>query len=224
MAFAKLTLVPEKGSPIPALYNPEKYTVTKGVQLAEIGIPGLDAPVLQFVRGQNERVTLELFFDTTEQGMVDDVTDVRTYTSRVYALLKVDPERHAPLRFRIEWGSGKSLFNQGNGVSPPCVLESMTEELTLFSPGGVPLRAKLTVTVREASTARLQFQETPRHSADRFKLRTVVGRQRITDVAWLEYGDPREWRPIAEASELDDPLRLAPGTVLKVPPLAGKGG
>ncbi len=223
MPFAKLTLSPERGAEIEARYNPEKYSVSKGVQIAEIGIPGLDSPVLQFVRGQNEKVTMELFFDSTDDGMVDSVTDVRVYTARVYELMKVNPETHAPLRFRIEWFKGKSLFGQGTGVSPWCVLESMTEEFTLFSPSGLPLRAKLNVTIREASTAKLQFQETPRHSADRTKLRAVVGRQRISDIAWQEYRDPRQWRPIAEKSDLDNPCLLTPGMVLKVPPIGEEG-
>ena len=97
MPFAKLTITTEDGSTqIPAGYNPEKYSVNKAVQYAEIGIPGLDEPVLQFIRGQNEKVTLDLFFDTTEQGMVDNVADVRALTVDVYNLLKVDPETHAP--------------------------------------------------------------------------------------------------------------------------------
>jgi nucleoid-associated protein YgaU len=217
MSFAKLTIIPEKGDKIKASYNPEHYSVTKGVQVAEIGIPGLDSPVLQFVRGQNEKVTLELFFDTTEKGMVENVQDVRELTRPVYNLMRVNTETHAPLRFRIEWGQTKSLIGQGAGVSPLCVLESMTQEFTLFSPGGVPLRAKLNLTIREASTAKIQFQTNPRHSTDRTKLRTVVRGQTISEIAWLEYGDPSQWRPIAEASGLDNPRFLSPGTVLKVP-------
>src|SRR5262245_41112598 len=143
MALAKLTIIREDGKQIPALYNPERYSVTKGVQFAEIGIPGLDSPVLQFVRGQNEKVTLELLFPTTEQGMVENAKDVRDLTSKVYDLLRVDSKTHAPPRFRVEWGNSKSLFGQGVHGSPLCVMESVTHEFTLFSPSGVPLRAKL---------------------------------------------------------------------------------
>jgi hypothetical protein len=217
MAFAKLTLIPEKGPKVKASYNPERYSVSKGVQFAEIGIPGLDSPVLQFVRGQNEKITLELFFDTTEHGMVENVKDVRELTVQVYNLMKVNTETHAPLRFRIEWGESKSLIGQGAGVSPLCVLESMTEEFALFSPGGVPLRAKLNVTIREASTAKLEFQTSPRHSSDRTKVRRVVRGQTISQIAWLEYGDPTQWRPIADASGIDNPRFLQPGTTVKVP-------
>jgi Contractile injection system tube protein/LysM domain len=221
MPFAKLTIITEDGSTeIDALYNPEKYTVNKGVQYAEIGIPGLDEPVLQFIRGQNEKVTLDLFFDTTEQGMVDNVVDVRTLTLPVYSLLKVDTNTHAPPRFTIEWGSGQSLFGQGN-TSSLCVMESMNEEFSLFAPTGEPLRAKLTVTIRMAATVTLQFQETPRNSPNRTTVVMVVRGQNITDIAYQQYGDPTQWRPIAEANGISNPRFLDPGTTLTVPSLPG---
>jgi hypothetical protein len=65
---------------IEVLFNPERYTLNKGVHIAEINIPGLDSPVLQFVRGLNEKITMELFFDTTKHGMLDSVKDVRGET------------------------------------------------------------------------------------------------------------------------------------------------
>jgi hypothetical protein len=49
-------------------FNPPDLTLQKGAQIAEIAIPGIDSPILQFVRGQNERVTIELFFDSTAAG------------------------------------------------------------------------------------------------------------------------------------------------------------
>src|SRR4051794_7748490 len=119
----KITITTESGETIVALFNPERYTVNKSVQFAEIGIPGLDSPVLQFVRGQNEKITMDLFFDTTDQGMADDVTDVRDLSGAVYRLLKVDPETHAPPRVKVTWGEDTSLFSYGSSVSPWCVLE-----------------------------------------------------------------------------------------------------
>jgi len=223
MPFAKLTITTEDGSTqIPALYNPEKYSVNKSVQYAEIGIPGLDEPILQFIRGQNEKVTLDLFFDTTEQGMVDNVSDVRNLTMAVYTLLIANIETHAPPRFTIEWGTGLSLFGQGKQISPLCVMESMNEEFTLFAPTGEPLRAKLTVTIRMAATIELQFQQNPRNSPDRTKVVTVVRGQRISDVAYQQYGDPTQWRAIADANpSVTNPRFLDAGTTLIVPSQLG---
>jgi len=222
MPIAKLTIIPEDGSKqIQALYNPEKYSVNKSVQYAEIGIPGLDEPILQFIRGQNEKVTLDLFFDTTEQGMVDNVSDVRALTLPVYNLLRANTETHAPLRFKIEWGTGMSLFRQGH-TSSLCVMESMNEEFTLFAPTGEPLRAKLTVTIRMAPSVKLQFQENPRHSPDRTRMVTVVRGQRISDIAYQRYGDPTQWRAIVDANpSITNPRFLDTGATLTVPSLVG---
>src|SRR5215469_13896140 len=163
MALQKLTIIYEDSTGhfpiwnrIQVQFNPEKYSLTKGVQIAEIGIPGLDSPVLQFVRGQNEKITLELFFDTTDSGIADNPVDVRTSTVKIYDLLKINPETHAPPRCKLSWGDGGQLFSFGSGPNPRCVLESVNEEFSLFSPSGVPVRAKLTVTFREYKTIKEQ--------------------------------------------------------------------
>src|SRR6185312_8716776 len=173
MPLDRLTITSETGTVIRAMFNPEKYTVSKSVQYAEIGIPGLDSPILQFVRGQNERVTMELFFDPTDGGMSDDADNVRDYTKDLYDLLKVDSETHARPRSTIVWGDGGQLTSYGSNIPPWMVLESLSEEFTLFNPSGIPLRARVSTTWREAWTIEEQLQETPRHSADRTKLRRV---------------------------------------------------
>src|ERR1051326_1466033 len=87
---------------IPVQFNPSEYTLTKGAQIAEINIPGIDSPILQFVRGQNETLTMDLFFDTTMAGMsTDQAVDVRTLTEPVYQLVKIQGHTHAPPRIRF---------------------------------------------------------------------------------------------------------------------------
>ena len=223
MPFERIEITTETGATITAMYNPEKYTVNKAVQYAEIGIPGLDSPVLQFVRGQNERVTLDLFFDTTDHGMNDSVQDVRDSTKEIYKLLKVDSETHAPPRVLLMWGDGGQLTSHGSNVPPWMVLESVSEEFTLFNPTGIPLRARLSTTWREAWTIEEQLQETPRHSGDRTKLRRVLRGETLSQVANTMYGDPHQWRPIADFNRLDNPRRITVGQVLQIPPLVPGG-
>jgi nucleoid-associated protein YgaU len=220
MALEKLTINPESASNLPgfqALFNPERYTVNKSVQIAEIAIPGLDSPVQQFVRGQTEKITMELFFDTTDSGMVNNVQDVREQTKKIYQLLKVRSELHAPPRCVLLWGDGGKLFSFGTTVSPWCLLESVSEEFTLFSPSGKPLRAKLNVTFREAWTIEEQLKETPRHSATRTKIHLVQKRETLSQIASVEYNDPTQWRLIADENNLSNPRLLEPGTSLRIP-------
>src|SRR5438552_9388285 len=145
MPLEKLEIVPERGNTIYAMFNPEKYTISKSAQLVDVNIPGLDAPVVQFVRGQNEKINMDLFFDTTDKGMADDVLDVRSKTSEVYKLLKVNKTLHAPPRVHLHWGNSAHMTSHGSNTDPWLVLESLTEEFSLFSPAVIPLSAKLTV-------------------------------------------------------------------------------
>jgi hypothetical protein len=230
MPLQKLTIIYEDASgdfpdsnQIEAQFNPEKYSLTKGVQLAELGVPGLDSPILQFVRGQNEKITLELFFDTTDFGMVGDVEDVRNQTVAIYDLLKINPETHAPPRCMLSWGDGGQLFSFGSNLNPRCVVESVSEEFNLFSPDGIPLRARLNVTFREYKTIDEQLAETPRHSPDRTKVRTVQRGETLSFIAWKVYGDPTQWRPIADANNLANPRLLTPGSQLVIPSTTNPG-
>lgn len=217
MGFERLTIIPEKGGRIRCLFNPERYTVAKSAQYAEIAIPGLDSPVVQYIRGQAEKVTMDLLFDTTDKGMVENVQDVREETNRVFSLLRVNGHMHAPLRVKLEWGTDKRVICFGTKTSPWLVLESVNQEFLLFSPAGIPLRAKLNVSFKEAWTVEQQLQETGRQSSDRTKLRAVQAGETLSQIAYLEYGDPAQWRPIAEANRLNAPDDLPAGLVLTIP-------
>src|SRR5260370_31048432 len=92
------------GPSFPVQFNPTEYTLSKSAQIAEIPVPGLDQPILHFVRGQTETMTLDLFFDTTEDGMGPGATAVTEKTDRFYQLIKIDRTTHAPPILRFMWG------------------------------------------------------------------------------------------------------------------------
>ena len=192
-------------------FNPTEYTLTKGAQIAEIAIPGLDSPILQFVAGQNEKLALDLFFDSTDAGGLGaGAVSVTEQTSRFYQLVKIQPKTHAPPRLRFHWGSG-IVFD--------CIVESITQKFTLFSPHGIPLRATLSVTFREYKTLEQQVQELNLQSSDHTKRHVVVQGETLASIAAQEYGDPSEWRLIADANIdlLPDLVRLPAGVELRLP-------
>lgn len=210
----RAVLDPSKGLVpfIPVQFNPTEYTLEKGAQIAEIGIPGIDSPILQFIRGQNEKLTLDLFFDTTDdRGMGDDALDVRVRTRPIYQLVKLQPQTHAPPRVRVFWGS----------LSFTAIVESVRQQFTLFNPEGLPLRATLTVAFREYKTLEEQLTGLNLQSADHTKRRVVRRGDTLSGIAAEQYGDPRRWRAIADANAavLDDVRRLRPGVELEIPPL-----
>ena len=52
---------------LPVMYNPEELKLEQGNTFAEVGIPGLDTPPVQYVRGKARALSMELFFDTYEK-------------------------------------------------------------------------------------------------------------------------------------------------------------
>jgi len=192
-------------------FNPDQYQLEKAAQLAEIGIPGLDSPLLQFVRGQDERLTLELFFDTTDEGTGDGAQDVRSQTNQIYQLVKIQSETHAPPRVRVLWAS----------LSFTAVVETVRQTFTLFSPAGIPLRATLAVTFREYKKLEDQLHELKLESNDRTRQRTVQAGDTLSGIAAEMYGVPTAWRHIADANSalLPSVIDLPPGVTLTIPPL-----
>jgi nucleoid-associated protein YgaU len=218
---------------IPVSFNPTEFTLTKGAQIAEIAIPGLDQPILQFVRGQTETMTLDLFFDSTDSGMGTSVTPVTQLTDQFYQLVKIDSSMHAPPVVFFAWGGGfpGSLSNssvdgsssgsqQRNGFK--CLVESVRQRFTLFSPLGVPLRATLSVSLKEYKSLSDQMAELNLQSPDHTKSHVVQRGETLAQISAQAYGDPTQWRAIADQNAIADPLSLTPGTMLQIPVLVNQ--
>jgi nucleoid-associated protein YgaU len=205
MALTKALLIDSVTRvPIPVMFNPPEYQLQVTNQFAEVGIPGLGSSLLQFVRGSAKTLTMELFFDTTHLGI-----DVRLHTGMVLNLTSLNSETHAPPPLLFVWGS--LIF--------PCVLESVTQTFDFFNALGMPLRARLNVTLKEHETLEDILGSNQLLSADRTKQWLFKKGDTLQRIAAQEYGDPNKWRPIAEANNIDNPLTIAVGRALKVPAL-----
>ena len=210
-------------------FNPNELTFNKSAQFAEVAIPGLDAPVLQFVRGQTETLNVDLFFDTTEDGTLEDAFPVTLRTDLFYQLIKIDRDTHAPPVCRFVWGdygfAGSQMdgrwesqnASRQNGFQ--CVVESVRQRFTMFSSSGFPLRATLTVSLKEYKTLDEQIAEIFMQSPDHTHSHVVQRGDTLARIAASRYDNPQEWRAIAEHNGLDDPLDLRPGQILEVPPI-----
>jgi LysM repeat protein len=202
VGLAKATITPEGGAPIKVLFNPNQYSLDQGNQIAEIGVPGLAAPVLQYVRGNVRKLSMELFFDTYEAG-----EDVRTYTSQIYGLLDIVASKHRPPICTFAWGQ----FNL------KCLLESVSGKFTLFLEDGTPVRATLNVSFKEYLEVEVLVKGPPTQSADHAKTYVVRRGETLSSIAAAEYDDPGQWRVIADANGISNPMSVRPGQKLKLP-------
>ena len=190
---------------IPFRFNPTEYQLQKGNNFAEIGIPGLESPPIQFVRGSAEKLTAELLVDTS-----DTLEDVRErYVNKLRDLMNINIELHAPPIVRFVWD--RQVFVG--------VLESLNITYVLFTPEGVPLRAKLSTALKEFRPAAIQVKERPTASPDFDKTWVVRRGDTLSGIAGAVYRDSSKWRDIATNNGIVDPRRLSPGRVLALPRL-----
>lgn len=222
--LVKATITPVAGSQkdksISVLFNPGEYTFERTNSYKLTPVPGLGSPIVQFVNGDSDQLSMELF--------LDDYTDPRGPTSllqkeedpvgkrltAISALLEIDRKLHAPPPVRFNWGP----------LEFTAVIDKLTRKVTKFHPDGAPARATLTVNFKEYATLKQQITDPRRESADKTKRRVIVGRDSLWSIAAKEYGDPAQWVHIAEANDLDDPREIAPGDWITVPPIENQNG
>lgn len=233
-------------------YNPKELSFEKGVQLAEIAIPGLDCPLQQFVRGQAERLTVELFFDSTAGGLGPEATSITAQTDEIAKLVRIDPDSHAPPIVTFRWGPGfpgdslsfpagpggdDSAAAAGGSGAPPAaaggeggqgkgnqrrdsfvgIAESVRSQFTLFSSEGIPLRATVTLVLREYRPLDTQLEQLGLNSPDRTHAHPLAAGETLSQLAHRYYLDAARWRWIADGNGIEDPRRLVPGAILAVP-------
>jgi hypothetical protein len=215
----------------PVMYNPEELRFEQGNNFAEVGIPGLNAPPLQYVRGKARVLTMELFFDTYETG-----EDVRNHTLPIVQLLDRQPPAMAPpvLLFSL----GRMQFR--------CVLVDAGQRFTMFLRDGTPVRSTMSVRLQEYVEVDLEIQQglffgSPTISAavntavpgavqaistvltGAASVHLVVQGDTLSSIAAAYLGDAGRWRDVAAANKIDNPFDLPPGRSLVIPPGPASG-
>jgi nucleoid-associated protein YgaU len=205
------------------MFNPTDYEITRNMKYADVSVPGLMTPLVQFVYGESQTLKLELFLDSTDRtvtpgvppigaaqpvnGALDPSVEQRLNALRT--LVTIDPELHAPPVVRFEWSG-----NRFEGV-----VSSYTEKFTMFDGAGAIIRARVTLQLKSYTSAQQLFSDTRNRSPDRTKTRVLKAGERLEMIAADEYGDPSLWAVIAKANGITRPRILVPGTLLVVPPL-----
>lgn len=202
---AKITDVSSAtGQTINVLFNPTDLSMDRGSHYASMPVPGLQMPILQYIRGESDVLHVELFLDHTDQGKDVD-NDIKT----LERLIVIGSALHAPPVVDFTWGT----------FAFTGVITSIRERMTLFSEDGRRLRARLAVSFKSYKSAEVQLRDLKLSSPDRSHTRVLREGETLAHIAYETYGDARMWRPIAEANGITRPRFVAPGTPLLVPSL-----
>lgn len=189
------------------MYNPDELRLEQGNTFAEVTIPGLNTPPLQYISGRARILTMDLLFDTYE---LQPEQDVRLYTRQIVNLLNTLPQTNAPPVL---------VFVMG-GFTFECVLVDVKQRFTMFQRDGTPARATLSVTFQEYVSVDISIQEG--FFIGPPTVHTMLAGQTLSSIASDYLGDSTQWRAIAEANNIDDPLHIQPGQLLLIPPPAGR--
>ena len=214
---------------ITVLYNPQSYTRNGRTNFRPVKMVNTDAPMLQFMQGEMETLSFELFFDSVSAGSevggtpadklkfagnsllptIGGLIDVRDYTKKITKLMHVDGNLHRPPKLKIEWAS-----LQFKGFLAQC-----SQRFTRFDEKGQPVRATLSCTFISFRDPKVLSVADPLNSPDTTKYHTVLQGDTLWALAAEEYGDPAEWRTIAAANGISNPRRLRTGELLVIPAL-----
>ena len=225
LTFQKIDL---EGTPVgdamEVEFAPTEISFAKAAQYAEIAIPGLDQPVAQFVRGDAETLNLELFFDSTSlAGTGAEAVAVTDQVEAFHKLVTVLGELHAPPLVKISWGDHFPGEAMGDGETPDPVFKaivlSVGRRFTLFNPDGKPLRAVVSLALKQFATVAEQVAAINYRSADHTRVHIVAEGETLPLIAHDAYADAKLWKLIAERNGLTGVRDLPVGLRLELPPL-----
>jgi hypothetical protein len=201
MSLEKATIInTNTEESISVMFNPEEYTLDKANNFAEVGIPGLMSPPIQYVRGNLRTLKMDLFFDTYEK-----TTDVRIHTQKITNLLEKDSSTQAPPILLFTWGN----------LNFRCVLDSVSQRFTMFLNDGIPVRATLSVTFKEFEPVKIEIRRGLFIGPP--TVQDIVEGQTLSGIAGSALGDPGAWREIAKLNNIDNPRQVPTGTQLIIP-------
>jgi nucleoid-associated protein YgaU len=219
----------KKSDAIYCNFNPESLSISYKAQFTEIAIAGQDDktvpddPKIDYQGPGVTAIKVDLLFDSTEEREVGGAkvkagTSVKEqYVDKLFALMRgivADASKFKSLRppkvFFI-WGD----LTQSYKHYQPFYITQLDVEYTFFSAEGLPLRAKVGVTLtRELEVDKKQNPTTL--SVGRRVWQVEAG-QNLSWIAYQEYGDPNYWRLIAQANNISNPQKLQPGQILQIP-------
>jgi hypothetical protein len=210
----KAYLEVETGARIECMFNPAKFSFSQSNRWESDQVPGKATPQMRYAGGEGGSFSLSLVFDTTSDGKA-----VTTYTNKLLTLMDVDKtlpgfdetrSNGRPPWVKFHWGTSLHSFK--------AVVKSIEVGFTYFSSEGLPLRANVEMSLEQYEPdANWGPQNPTSGTPNPNRIHQVQVGDTLDRISGRYYGDPTQWRGIALANGLDDPLDLRPGRLLAIP-------
>jgi hypothetical protein len=220
--FKKAELAIDGGETIKVLFNPTEYTITKTNTWNFKEVQGASLPPAEFGGGNPRELSVSLLLDAS---LLEASQSVKSVTDALFKMMEVADgqpaagTRASPPKVTFRWGAVDTF---------KAVCTSLTVAYQLFKPNGEPIRADVKLQLKQAepastasSSSANQGQNPTTRAVAGHGVHTVQDGDSLPSIAYRAYGDATRWRAIAEANDVDDPLRLRRGTPLMLPRLEG---
>lgn len=198
--------------PVEVQFNPQSLKINFANENKGGDQPGGSSK--QFVGSGTSKMSVELLFDTTASGK-----DVRKQTEKVAFFIQAKPDpknknKRVPPGISFEWGS---FIFRG-------VVDSMDETLDYFSEEGVPMRATISLNITRqeieflfGDAAKSNGNSTAANagSPGTSPLQAPRPGDSVQSLAGRN-GNSGDWKAIASANDIDDPLRLSASALINV--------
>ncbi len=194
---------------IPCHFNPENYSITKKNHYEKKEGDVRRPPKPEFKGfGRTTLKLAKLIFDTYETG--ESLIAITNKLQKLMQPKDASDQESPPHEVVFAWGT---LFFKA-------VIENMTIDFTLFDQRGMPVRASVSITFVESDdpTQFTHAQNPTSGGGPILEIRRVMSGDRLDLIANDVYGDPNDWRLIADYNGLLNPMFLRPGQRLIIPP------
>lgn len=194
---------------IPFQFNPKEVTIAKTAKWERKPAKGASkAGPPEFNGTDGGKLTVEMFLDATA---AHDGAVVAAVEKLMTCLIPTEQSKGqktpSPPLVVLQWGKITSFAS---------FVTSVSAKFTLFSADGTPIRAVCSVAMEEMPGE--PFKQNPTSgSYDVRKVHRTVAGDSLAGIAYREYGDATQWRPLAAYNGIDDPLRVRPGLTLMLP-------
>ena len=210
---AKAYIEVETGDEIECMFNPSELSFSVGADWGKADKPGLAVPQLEFNAGVSGTMELNLFFDTTNSGK-----SVTKTTNKLIELTRVNTKLSGYDKSKNNGRPPSVVFRWGKFRSFKAVVEQVSVNYTYFSKSGDPLRARVSLTLKQLEDDKKFPAQNPTSGTPAPQRSHMVQPGETLDrIAWQHYGDATKWRAIAAANRIRDPFSLRPGVMLDIP-------
>ena len=200
------------------LFNPDSISLTASNKWEGDARPGKSAPDMKFGGQESRKLSFTLWFDTTDDG-----SPASNYTDELLRRMEIDPDlpgyddvnkNGRPPWAQFHWGQTFPSFR--------AVITEAKISFEYFSADGVPLRAKVELSLTQALHERGFPRQNPTSGTPRpHRTHRVQRGETLDRISARYYGDSTQWRALAVANGIEDPLAIRPGSVIGIPKLDG---